>query len=431
MNCTCTEHQLEQVGCDCGHEENSLEQTTTVLSGRRHEVEKMLGKFAKKATRYGVPFDYSFGESYEQERKEQTTDMWYPNGVRTYTVSVVDVTITGEKPVVGDYEFLASVEFAGDAGNFVDMVPGVELPEEYRTTDDRCEHCHAARRRKNVFVVRNRNSGKLLQVGRTCLRDFLGTDDPKWIVQRFKFFREFKGWAEEESFGGFGGGRHLWATELRKVLGISLASIRIWGWVSKGQARFDESLTPTVNRYHLYCAKTDEHNREAQQKLKDEIRPTDYDTAEQIIAWVRGNEENSDYMWNLKLAMRDDVLTDPKRLGLSVSAVSAWHRHVDRELKRAKQKELNVDSKHVGEVGERLRGVKVRLEMRRGLGDNGWGWSEMLKLRDENGNLFTWFTGSEPSVDIGEDFVIDATVKAHKDFNGVSETQITRAKVVS
>ncbi len=112
-----------------------------------------------------------------------------------------------------------------------------------------------------------------------------------------------------------------------------------------------------------------------------------------------------------------------------VSAVSAWHRHVDRELKAAKRKELDKTSTHQGAVGERLRDIPVRLEMRRGMGDNGYGWTELLKMRDEAGNLYTWFTGSAPSVDIGEDMVITGTVKGHREFNGVNETQLTRVKV--
>lgn len=404
------------------------QETITILTARLHEATKMLKKFTKKANRYSVPFNYSIGAPRMEEREEQTENMWYPGGVRVYTVEVVDVTLSGEKPVVGDFEFLASIEFVGDAGNFVDTVPGVELPVEYRTTDDRCEHCNASRRRKHVFVVRNKATDELVQVGRTCLRDFLGTDDPKWIIQRFKFFRALKDWSDEESWGGLGGG--YWCDELRRVLGIALASTRIWGWVSKGQAMNDDRLIPTVSRYWLNDAETDKWNREDQTKLRAEVHADDFSVAEEIVAWVRGMEPGtSDYLWNLKLSFKDDVLTDAKRLGLAVSAVSAWHHHLDKELKRAEQKKLDAESRHKGEIGERLRDLKVRCEMRRGMGDTGWGWSELLKFRDDEGNLYTWFSGSAPSFSIGEDLMIAGTVKAHKDFNGVQETQLTRVSV--
>lgn len=406
------------------------EATVTILRARQDEALKMLKKFKRKAARYNVSFSYSLGEPRKEKRTEQTEDMWYPNGVRTYWVDVVDVTITGTKPVVGDYEFLASIEFANEAGNFVDCVPGVELPAEYRTTDNRCEHCHASRQRKHVFIVRSRETGELMQVGRTCLRDFLGIDDPKWILERFRFFRRLREWGDEESFRGFSGS--YWADELSRILGIALASVRIWGWVSVGQSRADESLTPTVGRYWLHdMHKPSKWEAEQQQRLRAEVREEDYATAQEIIKWVRETEPSGDYMWNLQIAFHDDVIADARRLGLVVSAVSAWHRHQEIELKRARRDEENAVSRHQGEVGERLRGLHVRLEMRRGMGDNGYGWTELLKMRDEKGNLYTWFTGAAPSVDVGEDLVIDGTVGAHKDFNGVQETQLTRVRVAA
>ncbi len=67
--------------------------------------------------------------------------------------------------------------------------------------------------------------------------------------------------------------------------------------------------------------------------------------------------------------------------------------------------------------------------MIRDMGDNGFGPSELVKMTDEDGNLFAWFTGSRPRFDTGDKIVADGTVKAHKEFNGILETQLTRVKV--
>ena len=402
--------------------------TVTILADRAVAALKALKKLAKKAERYDVPFAYDIGETRLEKREEQTDDMFYPHGVRKYTVTVLDITLTAEAPVVGDYQFLASVEFTGgDAGNYIDTVPGATLPPDYRTTDQRCEHCHASRARKHVFVVRNRADGTLLQVGRTCLRDFLGTDNPGNIIGAFGFFRDLSSFGELERWDDFGG--NYFAADIRRALAITSAAIRVWGWTSKGQAWTNPDVTPTVSRYWDFVDKPNQNNAETKRKIKEELRESDFDLAGEIMDYVRTSTDQSDYMHNLRIAFADDVIGDPKRMGLAVSGVSAYHRHVDRALKRQRDSVANKDSRHQGAIGERLRAVTVRLESRRGMGDNGYGWTELLKMRDGEGNLYSWFTGAGPSVDIGEEVTIDGTVKAHREWANTAETQLTRVKV--
>lgn len=401
-------------------------ETITILAGRLGEARERIAKFERKAKRYNVPFHVVFGDVYKQTRKEQTDNMWYPGGVRTYEVNVVDVTIEGETPKVGDYEFVASIEFT-DGGNFIDCAPGHKALKAWRETDQRCEHCNASRRRKHVYMVRNINTGSFTQVGRTCLRDFLGIDDPKWIIQRFKFWREFRGDDDERGFSGFG--QPKWSEDIRFLLAATNACIRIWGWASKGMARQDESLTATMGRiWALYGS--DKYSREEAAQIRAEMRDSDRELADEVVDWVRASTDDNDYMHNLRVAFADDLLLDQRRTGLAISAVSAWHRAQERELKMAKRQEQDAQSEHIGNLLTRLRGLKVRLEDRRSMGDRGYGETSLLKFRDEAGNIFSWFTGSYPNVDVGEDVVIDGTVKRHTEFRGVKETQLTRVKVL-
>lgn len=403
----------------------TIHTTIPVLTDRLDDALAALKKISKKAKRYGVPFS-AFKAPARMDEVEYTDR---EGRTRKYRVSVTPITIAGEKPVVGDYEFVASIEHT-DSGNFVDCVPGAEVPERYRTTASHCDHCHTSRQRKNTFVVRSQTDGSFMQVGRSCLRDFLGTDNPEHILSLFAILRDI-----EESRGGWcdlGRAGATWSDEVVNILAVSLAAIRVWGWVSKGQAMGDptDQLVSTVSRYwDAVTPKPSKEQAEVQAKIREASKEDDTDTASEILAWVRGSNETSDYMWNLRLACADDIAASPKRVGLIVSAVAAWHRHQDRELKKAQDRELNAASEWQGEIGARLRSIKVRLEMRRGLGEGAYGWTELLKLRDEAGNLYTWFTGSEPKIDVGETLLITGTVKDHKEYQGIKETLLTRVKV--
>ncbi len=398
--------------------------TITILAGRAAEARTRVKKLDKKARKYGVDFAASFGPVYQAERRTNPEPPRRPVKVMT---DVLDVTITGSTPKVGEFEFLASIELT-EHGNFVDMVPGVELDPKYRTTDARCEHCKKTRSRKHVYAVRNLETGAELQVGRTCLRDFLGIDDPERIINQFKFWRLFDGDGEDdEGFGSYG--RAEWCESLDYLLAMTNACIRIWGWASKGaQEASYGKVTATIEQ--IWCLyNSDDESCKVAREIKDERRASDYTVAREVIEWVRGSTQDNDYMHNLRMAFADDMLITTRRAALAISAVAAMHRAKERELKRAEMQHASRGSKHQGEVKERLKGLELTLEFTRDMGDNGWGPTELLKFKDIAGNQFCWFTGSSPRMEIGQRMVCDGTVKAHKDFHGILETQLTRVTV--
>lgn len=390
----------------------------TILAHRLGEAQERAAKMLKKATRYGVDLSITFGDVYQEKR---------PVGIKKAMVNVVDVTLSGSTPVVGDYEFQAAIELTPN-GNFVDTPPGVEIDPKYRTTDGRCEHCQTNRSRKHVFAVMNRDTGETVQVGRTCLRDFLGTDDADGVIQKFNFWRSYRtdDGDDDWGFGGFGSSERMDLIET--LLAKTNALIRLYGWCGASAAYHDDRLTSTVSRlWNTYGM--DSIAQAARRELNEALRPSDDDMAKKVIEWVRASTEDNDYMFKLRLIFAEDVLYGDKRTSLAISAVFSYHRAMERELKYAEAKKANRDSKHQGAIKERLKGLSLTVKMIRDMGDNGWGPTELVKMADEAGNLFSWFTGSRPCFDTGDVLVADGTVKAHKDFHGSLETQLTRVTV--
>lgn len=160
----------------------------TVLAERLPEAVKELKKLARKAERYGCPtITWNVGEPREERR--QTAQG------RRVTVMVTDIILDAlEAPRVGPYRFLARLERT-PAGTIIDSVPGEVLPERFRHSDGTCEHCRTARDRRHLFVVA-KDGGEPLQVGRSCLRDYMGTDTPKSVASRFRWERELREFSE-------------------------------------------------------------------------------------------------------------------------------------------------------------------------------------------------------------------------------------------
>lgn len=84
-------------------------------------------------------------------------------------------------------------------------------------------------------------------------------------------------------------------------------------------------------------------------------------------------------------------------------------------------------SDYVGEIGERLRNVKVTVRSIGGF-DSAYGYKWVYTLEDEGGNLYTWFTTSQQSVSNGYVVSLTGTIKAHVEYKGARTTQLTRCR---
>lgn len=396
-----------------------------ILAERRGEVEEKLQKLAKKAKRYGAEdIRWTVSEPFD---KVEVRTMW-DGSKRKVRRSYVNLKVTGPAPRVGPYTFLARIEHSA-AGNIVDLVPGQELPDlSYRTAAPQCDHCHTARDRKETFLVRH-EEGTLAQVGRSCLRDYMGTDNPANIAWRFQWEREARETLWDEEREGRGGKLYFSTVE---VLALTLAAVRIWGWCSKGQAENTDDLTPTIRYVEavLYAETEGRSGKPTQdrKRLEAELKDEDWTRAEEVRTWAaEGGAGSGDYAHNLAvLCSLDEV--EPKRGGFVASAVAAKARADEAELRRTREREAAKDRQWIGSLGERLKDIPVTFESSRSIGGY-YGTTFLMKFRDDQDNVLTWFSSNCFAMNPGERALLDGTVKAHNEYNGAKETQLTRCKL--
>jgi hypothetical protein len=274
-----------------------------------------------------------------------------------------------------------------------------------------------------VYIVQDKETGEHVQVGRTCLRDFLGIDDVDHIVKGFDFFRELR---DTDGFAEFGS--YSWSESLRWLLANTNVIIRLHGWASSSAARNDENMVATVSRvWALYD--NSRAAKEFQAEVKANLLEDDDLLARKVIEWVRDHEGDSDYMHNLKIAFGSDLIHDQKRVALAISAIAAFHKAKEWELKEAKRKEKAKDSEFVGELGERVRDIPVTIQLAKSLGYGQFGETFLFKFVTDEGDILSWFSSSCPAGQAGERVALTATIKKHNEFNGVNETVVTRAKL--
>lgn len=405
------------------------------------QFEDFVARFAKlnrKAKKLGcVPASYNvIGETTIKVAAPDDPETHYTAKKKFYEIPAKLVTVIGTAPQVGNHQLLARIEYLGDGeqSKLFHTVPGtnIKVDERFRGLSAHvCEHCNRNRVRRDTFVVRNVVDGEQKQIGRNCLADFIGGVSPEQIAANAAYLRLFDsvGSDNDNSFRGY---FHNHVDTL-EVLKLTSVYISLYGWVPKSQA--DAGFRPTASRVaDHFCSQVhftqEEKNeiRRVNELADDEIHLV---RANEVIAWIKNDLApiaKSDYELNLCTLVVND-LTETRHLGIVCSAVSAYQRAMNRGVEYAKKKLDGAKSEFVGAVGDRLRDIVVSVQFVKTMSSI-YGPTTLVKFVDEKGNIMSWFASGDKTYQAGQNMTITGTVKAHKEYQGVKETQLSRVKGV-
>lgn len=395
------------------------------LNALRNEIEKI----NKRARKINVP-EVELVLTGEQDVIEWET----PSGLngkmvkqsRTYEF----ITIKGETPVVAGFEFAATLQHE-DGDVIVRRMPffnaDVDLSAYYHADPSNCDHCGLDRRRKDTFVVYNAETGETKQVGRQCIKDFLGFNDPERVAKFAEYLRD-----RLDSFGsddyddedGWSGPRGEQGWETDWFLANVEQMIRNHGWISKGSAGWDQEPTSSEAFYNM--VNYGEYGKYDRKPLFEEVEQDSIDFAKPVLEWARGEftKDGNEFEHNMAVALKSDYVTRRTK-GLVAYAVQAYRKHLSIEAeKKAAANDLN---EHVGTVGQRQTFESLTVTDERYIEGN-YGTTTLYTLKDTEGRTYKWFASND-ILTVGDTYNLTATIKKHDEFRGVNQTVLTRAKV--
>ena len=281
--------------------------------------------------------------------------------------------------------------------------------------------------RNHIYLVKNDATGGHVQVGSTCIKDFLGWDTkPVWISTADARFDD--GFGMGGAFYG-GAGSPVYSTET--VLAAAWACMQAYGY---HKSHADEDGTGYPTKYAVENVL--EPRGTAARKVADGAAPyfaKSYAQARIIREWLLsdGFEGDSDYVTNLK-AITTAENCDPHNFGYLVSGPMSWSRAMTRELQRKAADEGNAEviNEFVGTVKDR---ITIRVQVRAiGYTTNEWGTSTIYTLIGEDKHLYKWFA-SKPVLGETTDgtwYTLKATISGHDEWQGARTTKINRAKIL-
>ena len=377
-----------------------------VPAHRAETLTARINKLAKKAKRYGnADIQFTITAPFMQDVKQ---------GAKTYAIELVTVTVQGNAPKFGDYTFAAKVELIGEE-NIVHNVANIELDARFRTMKNECDHCGHHRNRNNVYVFVDAN-GKQMAVGQTCLRDFIGCDNPEEIVNRATIIGDLEAICDDEEKEYWGGaGEYIFSATA--ILQSAAANIRQYGWISKAKAM--ELETMPTSQYVINDLMANKGKW-----IPVEISDADIAMAQSTMDYFRaGNQFDNNYLDNIRVILKSDMVAY-RHLALVASGVQ----HVIREQSNIVANAAKaIESQYVGNVGDKLKDIAVIFEKEIFIGETQFG-SKYLYCFNHNGNSVNWFTDKR-DYEVGNAYTMSATVKELKEYKGINQTIVTRAKI--
>jgi hypothetical protein len=399
---------------------NMCKQNNNIFAVRCENVLSLYGKlkpYVNKADKHGIP--YSITELGTATVKKEEC-----------LIIEVDFQIK-----VGNWQFVATIDHLG-SGNIIKSVKGVsDLPEEYRTAKNTtCDHCGTLRYRTQTFVVQNVETGEYKQVGRQCLKVYTGIDLSDiaiaFDVCNMCYNCEECGGSDDfwGDYIGFSGGRINFVST---TIALAWDIVSLYGYIKKGKEnstinsyyKFESFLEGDLRKYQPR-----EHRR--MEELLEEkgiklLSDDSYAKAKEIIEYVLAQKVNSDYMNNMHVLLQNDTFKR-QYLAFIISSVSVYLRGKQLEEEYNKKHAEEKISEHVGNVGDRIT-FKIKDGCCVTSWTNEWGTTYIYKFTDMDNNIYTWKTSKVVNERGAE--TLTGTVKAHNEYRGAKQTELTRCKV--
>ena len=388
-------------------------------------VSRKITRITKKLDKLGIPYTYKVLGTVVRTVAIKDVEPFPSEALVTVgTMDVECVEYVFDMPTykLGDYMLVAILEHT-ENGNMVYAYED-NIPEKYRTSSGYCDHCKTKRTRKTTAVLRCVDSNEYIQVGLTCLKDYTGIDCNAIVsgytdVHDIYLMNDAYPYIMSQSVK-----RYAPAFTTINYLAHCIKLISTEGYAKRGN----------VGSTATEAFKCVENN-----SFVDE---TYVNKAKQVIDYYKGFTDStglSDFDNNIRLALLESHII--RENGFIAYSYVAYTKAMEYKKNEEARKAAVYAGEFVGNVGNKLTfDAKMNLVAR---WDNYYGSTFLFKFVDANGNTFIWKTGkglcdlfwdndwdiNEMDGDATYTVRVRGTVKAHTEYRGVNQTELTRCTI--
>lgn len=391
-----------------------------IFEGNMERLREKMKKMEKKCAKYGNPFHYE-----EKGETFKTVDVLVPgtNETEKRVLRYIIVDVSGS-PIINNWKFIASCTHTAYGNIFGKACWDVEIPKRYYHSDCVCEHCNSRRIRKETYIIKNEETGEFRQVGKSCLKDYTNGMSSEMVAAYISLYDEVISYEAPP----LGYEHQKCYAELREALLYIAETIRHYGYVRSSEEEADSTKRMSYGFYAADHGWIDGRLCQEYRNNMERISFTfDLDEnkalVKEALEWIKTQEEENNYMHNLKTVCQQEYI-DYSNWGILCSLFPSYYR----SKKRDGEKEETVKrSQYVGQIGERItieaKDVSVVARW-----DTMFGETQLYQILGKDGNVFVWKTGTNGRIQSHS--LILGTVKDHRKYHGIMQTELTRCKTI-
>lgn len=381
-----------------------------IFEGNMERLERKLTLIQSKCKKYGCEFNASIvGEVFKEVKDKVTGEI--------KTTRFIQVEASGVAKVNG-WEFVATIEHSCPVNVIRAFRTEYEIPDRYYTSAPVCEHCNSKRNRKDTYLIRNIETGEFKQVGKSCLKDFTNGLSAEAVARYISWFDELiRGQAPTDGFTPY--------CDVFEIIQLAVEAVNLYGYQKAYNPYEEESYGQSTRDVVCDVLNDCKGAKKHLEKGFNVDRKGNKEKAQAVIDFVASLPNEYGYVSNLK-AICSKEYCQSRDLGILVSSVACYDREMRYQEKRAKEQKEQSKSSWVGATGERITIEEASVKLLTSW-ETMYGYTYMYQFVDKAGNIYIWKTSNNVE---GETVSLKGTVKAHSDFNGVKQTELTRCKVI-
>lgn len=273
-----------------------------------------------------------------------------------------------------------------------------------------CNHCNTNRNRKITVLIQHKN-GNILQVGKSCLKEFISYE----FLKTYEYLETINDFSNYETLTDLSKKYSYKYIKVENILNITFNYLEKNDFKSKSSCYFDGIPTSNIinDLYH-----------------KPNIQYGLHKNTKNCIEYFKNIDlSDNDYMNNLRSAYNLDYI-DNSQFALIVASVNTYNRHL--EYKERTKNNIDFTNSKFVEIPKRQ---DITLKYVKSFSFTGnYNGHEVVsyihQFSDENNNCFVWKSSKCLDLKPFETCKMKVSFKSHEIYNNVEQTHITRCKIV-
>lgn len=322
----------------------------------------------------------------------------------------VEFHIDGVYPAISGYTFAAVVDHA--SGGLIFRNPLFTEDVDLTPFADRkiCDHCGTKRQRSKTILLSDA-AGKIIQVGTTCIIDFLGKE-----AGALEFFAENSGiLGDSDDDGHYASSPHYDTVE---ICSIAVKMLSDFGFV--------KSNTPGSTAAKIMDF-VDDHYRSFPRDYDFTVTAEHTEQALKAIEFIKNSERRGDYQENV-FRIISSGRCEKRVFGFIAAGIRGALADIRKTSESEKTEEKAVvDFPAIGTIVANEEVTIEKIFTFEGM----YGEQHIFIMKSSAGIPFVWKTSTFPDVEEGGTYTIKkAKVKAHDDYKGKSQCRLERVSFI-